>query len=109
MGHRSEAFVGMDTSKLRHAVAVAEEGRGGDVRYLGEIDTMEATTRKLVAKLAAKSRPSGGRTDGLFECQLRRFGREPKLFWCWSTAVQGGRKPLYECRIGLRYAVAGAR
>src|SRR5260221_14124736 len=54
--HHSGAFVGIDTSKLRNAVAVAEEGRGGDVRYLGEIDTTEAATRKLVAKLAAKYR-----------------------------------------------------
>src|SRR6202165_1389262 len=56
VGHDSGAFVGIDTSKLRNAVAVAEEGRGGEVRYLGEIDTTEATTRKLVAKLAAKYR-----------------------------------------------------
>jgi transposase len=41
---------------LRNAVAVAEEARGGEVRYLGEIDTTEAATRKLVAKLAAKYR-----------------------------------------------------
>src|SRR5258707_9568922 len=52
----SRAFVGIDTSKLRNAVAVAEDGRGGDVRYLGEIDTKEAATRKLVTKLAAKYR-----------------------------------------------------
>jgi transposase len=50
------AFVGIDTSKLRNAVAVAEEGRCGDVRYLGEIDTTEAATRSLVTKLAAKYR-----------------------------------------------------
>ena len=48
MDHDSEAFVGIDTSRLRNAVAVVEEGRGGDVRYLGEIDTTEAATRKLV-------------------------------------------------------------
>lgn len=29
---------------------------GGDVRYFGEIDTTEAATRKLVAKLAAQYR-----------------------------------------------------
>src|SRR6266404_5001436 len=52
----NRAFVGIDTSKLRNAVAVAEEGRGGEVRYLGELDTAEAATRKLVAKLAAKYR-----------------------------------------------------
>jgi transposase len=45
---------GFDTSKLRNAVAIAEGGRGGEVRYLGEIANTEAATRKLVAKLAAK-------------------------------------------------------
>jgi hypothetical protein len=45
--YHSEAFVGIDTSRLRNAVAVAEECRGGDVRYLGEIDSTEAATRKL--------------------------------------------------------------
>jgi transposase len=52
----NRAFVGIDTSKLRNAVAVAEEGRDGEIRYLGEIDTTEAATRKLVAKLAGKYR-----------------------------------------------------
>jgi len=54
MGQNSEVFVGIDTSKLRNAVAVAAAGRGGEVRYLGEIDTTDAATRKLVAKLGAK-------------------------------------------------------
>ena len=35
-------------------MAIAEGGRGGEVRYLGELPTTEAATRKLVAKLAAK-------------------------------------------------------
>src|SRR5258708_14991933 len=52
----SRAFVGIDTSKLRNAVAVAEDGRDGGVRYLGEVDTTEAATRKLGTKLAAKYR-----------------------------------------------------
>ena len=54
MGHTSELFIGIDTSKLKNAVALAEPGRGAEVRYLGEIDTTDAATRKLVAKLAAK-------------------------------------------------------
>ena len=54
MGQHSEVFVGIDTSKLKNAVAIAEAGRDGEVRYLGEIDTSDAATRKLVAKLAAK-------------------------------------------------------
>ena len=56
MGHHSEAFIGIDTAKLRNAVAVAEAGRKGEVRYLGEIDTSEAATRKLIAGLAARHR-----------------------------------------------------
>lgn len=54
MGHHSEAFIGIDTSKLKNAVAIAEAGRTGEVRYQGEIDTTDAATRKLVARLAAK-------------------------------------------------------
>src|SRR5882724_7100366 len=54
--HHNGAFVGIDTSKLRNAIAVAEECRGWDVRFLGEIDTTEAATRKLVTKLGAKYR-----------------------------------------------------
>jgi transposase len=56
MGHHSEAFIGIDTSKSRNAVAIAEGGRGGEVRYLGEFPATEAATRKLVAKLATKYR-----------------------------------------------------
>jgi transposase len=54
VGHHTEAFVGIDTSKLRNAVAIADSGRGGEVRYLGEFPSTEAAIRKLVAKLAAK-------------------------------------------------------
>src|SRR3954447_11566304 len=54
MGDYSEAFVGIDTSKLRNAVAIADAGRGGEVRFLGEIENTDAATAKLVRKLAAK-------------------------------------------------------
>jgi transposase len=52
----SEAFVAFDTSKLRHAVAIADVGRTGEVRFLGEIETTEAATVKLVKKLSGKYR-----------------------------------------------------
>jgi transposase len=52
----SEAFVGFDTSKLRNAVAIAEDGRTGEVRFFGEIENTDAATAKLVKKLAAKYR-----------------------------------------------------
>jgi transposase len=47
-------FVAFDTSKLRNAVAVAEEGRTGEVRFFGEVDNTAEATTKLVRKLAAK-------------------------------------------------------
>src|SRR5712675_2381510 len=56
MADYSEVFVGIDTSKLRNAVAIAEGGRNGEVRYLGEIENTEAATSKLVKKLAAQHR-----------------------------------------------------
>lgn len=50
----TEIFVGIDTSKLRNAIAIAEQGRQGEIRYLGEIDNTSEATRKLVAKLAQR-------------------------------------------------------
>jgi transposase len=52
----SEAFVALDTSKLRNAVAIAQPGRGGEIRFLGEIENSEAATVKLVRKLAGTYR-----------------------------------------------------
>src|SRR5574341_108175 len=54
MGNHSEAFVAFDTSKLRNAVAIADVGRGGEIRFLGEIENTGAATARLVRKLAAK-------------------------------------------------------
>lgn len=50
----SEAFVGFDTAKKKHAVAVADGGRDGEVRYLGEIDSSAATIEKVIGKLAKR-------------------------------------------------------
>ncbi len=33
MGEQAETFVGLDVAKAKHAVAIAEEGRTGEVRY----------------------------------------------------------------------------
>ena len=48
MANIIEAFVAFDTSKLRNAVAIAEAGRAGEVRFLGEIENTEVATAKLV-------------------------------------------------------------
>ena len=54
MQQNSKVFVGLDTSKLKISVAVAEEGRQGEVRFLGEIDNTPETVRRLVHKLASR-------------------------------------------------------
>ena len=41
MSNLSEALVGLDTSKLRNSVAIAEGGRTGEVRFL-----VRSTTRR---------------------------------------------------------------
>jgi transposase len=54
MSKHSEVFVAFDTSKLRNAVAIAEGGRAGEVRFLGEIENTASATTKLVRKLETK-------------------------------------------------------
>ena len=54
MSDHSEAFVAFDTSKLRNAVAIADGGRAGEVRFLGEFESSTTATSKLVRKLAAR-------------------------------------------------------
>src|ERR1700737_3219489 len=54
MSNHSEAFVAFDSSKLRNAVAIADSGRTGEIRFLGEIENSTTATAKLVRKLAGK-------------------------------------------------------
>jgi len=54
MSDHSEAYVAFDTSKLRNAVAIADAGRSGEIRFLCEIENSSAAIAKLVRKLAAK-------------------------------------------------------
>jgi transposase len=54
MAEPREAFVGIDAAKLRNAVAVADAGRDGEVRFFGEVDASPEGMRRLAAKLAAR-------------------------------------------------------
>jgi transposase len=54
MGEYSEAFVAFDTSKTKHAVAIADSGRGSEVRFLGEVSSSPAAVERLIGKLAGR-------------------------------------------------------
>ena len=81
MSDHSEAFVAFDSSKLRNAVAIADGGRAGEVRFLGELENSAAATAKLVHKLAAKYRrltfcyEAGPTGYGLYR-QIKMLGQE---------------------------------
>jgi transposase len=55
MEKHTEVFVGLDVAKARHAVAVAEEGGQGEVRYWGEIEADPESVRRLVARLEKRN------------------------------------------------------
>jgi transposase len=50
----SEVFVGLDASKMKISVALAEEGRQGEIRFLGDIGNTPDAVRRLVTKLSGK-------------------------------------------------------
>jgi transposase len=54
MGEDSTVYVGFDVSKAKHAVAIAESGRTGEVRYFGEIEATPAAVERFVRKLEKK-------------------------------------------------------
>jgi transposase len=81
MREYSEAFVAFDTSKLRNAVAIAEAGRSGEVRFFGEIENTGTATANLVKKFAGKYErltfcyEAGPTGYGLYR-QIKRLGHE---------------------------------
>lgn len=54
MEQSTEIFVGIDVSKARNAIAVATEGRNGEVRYVGEVDSSVESMRRLIKRITAK-------------------------------------------------------
>ena len=48
------SFVGIDVAKARNAIAVADGERGGEVRFIGEVDASEESMRRAVKRIAAE-------------------------------------------------------
>jgi hypothetical protein len=53
MGEYYEAFVAFDVAKMKHAVAVAEGGRSGEVRFLDEIENKPTAIERNRPVMAA--------------------------------------------------------
>lgn len=81
MEQYTEVFVGLDVAKLRHAVALAEDGRQGEVRFYGEIDADTESLRRLVSKLEKRYQRlhfcyEAGPTGYGLHRQLTKLGHE---------------------------------
>ena len=61
MGKHSEVFVAFDVAKKKHAVAIAEGGRTGEVRFLGDVENSPLPIERTIKRLA-------GRYDRLHVC-----------------------------------------
>ena len=70
MGQDSFVWVGLDTHKATIAVAVAEPGRSGEVRFQGEIANQPDAVRRLLDRLAAKH----GRLEVAYEAGPCGYG-----------------------------------
>ena len=81
MGEYSEAFVAFDTSKMKHAVAIADGGRGGEVRFLGEILSSPAAVERLIRKLAGRyGKLHICYEDGVIPARRFRFPETRRIF-----------------------------
>ena len=70
MDHSTEFFIGIDVAKTRNAFAIADGERGGEIRYLGEVDASEESMRRLVKRIAAKH----GRVHFCYEAGPTGYG-----------------------------------
>ena len=110
MKRDSEVFVALDTAKKRHAVAIADSERHGEVRYFGEIDSSPAAVQRLIKNLSDRygtlqfCYEAGPVGYGLYR-QIRELGHN-------CIVVAPGlipRKPADRVKTNRRDAVALAR
>ncbi|QRM33200.1 hypothetical protein [Microvirga sp. VF16] len=81
MLQNSKVFVGLDTSKLKNSVAVAEDGRQGEIPFLGDIDNTPEAVRRLVHKLASQ---------------------HSELLFCYEAGPTGSTAPFLRANVGQR-------
>jgi transposase len=80
MGKCSEAFVASDVAKKKHAVAIAEGGRTGEVRFMGDVGNNPAPIERTIKKLADRYE----RLDVCFEAGPTGYGALSSDPGAWS-------------------------
>ena len=65
MEKHSEVFVAFDVAKKKHAVAIAEGGRQGEVRFLGDVENSPLPIEKTIKRLATRYGQLRARLEGL--------------------------------------------
>ena len=92
MEKHSEVFVAFDVAKKKHAVAIAEGGRQGEVRFLGDVENSPLPIEKTIRRLATRYDPlhvcfeAGPTGYGLYrqvkalghDCLFGRSGADPE-------------------------------
>ena len=74
----SEVFVAFDVAKKKHALAIAEGGRTGEVRFLGDVENSPLPIERTIKRLANRygrlmSALKLGRRDTGFIAKSRRL------------------------------------
>lgn len=88
-------FIGLDVHKMSNSIAVAD-AKGGEVRYLGTIDTDDASIRKLVKRLGKPSTLSFVYEAGPTGCELyrllKKLGCKVQIFAPSLIPIRAGKK-----------------
>src|ERR1700744_3087639 len=81
----SEVFVAFDVAKRKHAVAIAEGGRLGEVRFLGDVENSPLPIEKTIKRLAGPD----GQWHVCFEAGPTGYGlyRQVKALGCDCLVV----------------------
>ena len=79
----SITYVGLDVHKATVSVAVAESGRGGEVRHVGVF----ANRPEILLKLAARLRKGGHRLSFCYEAGPCDYGLHRLLAGCGHECV----------------------
>ena len=72
IGQYNEAFVAFDVAKKKHAVAIAEGGRTGEVRFLGDVEN---------SPLRSSGRSRDWRTDTTVYMSALKPGPRDRFQW----------------------------